>query len=66
MLALPFSMLDAIQRYVYGRRRGLVQSGAFLCGSYALSTYVNERLEEMKDKVLRNRFARDKCVLFVL
>lgn len=59
-------MLDAVQRYVLERRRGLIQSAAFLCGSYALSAYVSERLEETKDKMLRTKFARDKCVLFVL
>ena len=59
-------MLDAIQRYVHERRRGLIQSATFLCGSYVASAYVSERLEEMKDGMLRNRLARDKCVLFVL
>lgn len=59
-------MLDLIQRYVHERRRGLFQSAAFLCGSYAISTYVSDRLEEMKDKMLRNKLARDKYVLFVL
>ncbi|KAI9567620.1 Peroxin-3-domain-containing protein [Boletus coccyginus] len=52
-------MLDAIQRYVYQRRRGLIQSTTFLCGSYVASAYVSDRLEEMKDKMLRNRVARD-------
>ncbi|KAF8126804.1 Peroxin-3-domain-containing protein [Boletus edulis] len=52
-------MLTAIQRYVHNRRRGLIQSATFLYGSYALNTYVGERLEDMKDKMLRTKLARD-------
>ena len=60
-----FSMLDGLQRYLHKRRRGFIQSVTFLCGSYAVSAHVSQRLEEMKDKMVRNKLARDKCVLFV-
>ncbi|KAJ8590699.1 hypothetical protein M405DRAFT_815631 [Rhizopogon salebrosus TDB-379] len=52
-------MLDAARKYVYDRRRGLFETSAVLCGAYAVSRYVNERLEEVKEKVVRERTARE-------
>lgn len=57
-------MLTVIQRYVHERRGGFIRSATFLYGSYTLSAYVSERLDEMKDKMLGNKLARDKCVWF--
>ncbi|KAH7883130.1 Peroxin-3-domain-containing protein [Phlebopus sp. FC_14] len=52
-------MFDALQQYIYDRRRSLVQSATVVGGMYALSTYMRERLEEVKDKVVRERVARE-------
>ncbi|KAG9310100.1 Peroxin-3-domain-containing protein [Chiua virens] len=52
-------MFDTIQRYVHKRRSAFIQSATFLCGSYILTAYVNERLEETKDKMVREKLARD-------
>ncbi|KAF8554544.1 hypothetical protein OG21DRAFT_1051916 [Imleria badia] len=52
-------MLDALQRYLHKRRGGIIQSAAFICGSYAISTHVSKRLEEVKDKMIRSKVARD-------
>ncbi|OJA20824.1 hypothetical protein AZE42_08965 [Rhizopogon vesiculosus] len=52
-------MLDAARKYVYDRRRGLFETSVVLCGAYAVSRYVNERLEEVKEKVVRERAARE-------
>ncbi|KAG2348207.1 hypothetical protein BDR05DRAFT_980530 [Suillus weaverae] len=52
-------MFDAARKYVYDRRRGLFETSVFLCGAYAVSRYVNERLEEVKEKVVRRRAARE-------
>ncbi|KAH7920033.1 hypothetical protein BV22DRAFT_1199197 [Leucogyrophana mollusca] len=49
-------MLDSARKYFYERRHGLV---GLLGGGYVVSQYVNERLEEVKDKVVRERLARD-------
>ncbi|KAG1778302.1 Peroxin-3 [Suillus placidus] len=52
-------MFDAARKYVYDRRRGLFETSVVLCGAYAVSRYVNERLEEVKEKVVRRRAARE-------
>ncbi|KAG2128811.1 Peroxin-3-domain-containing protein [Suillus cothurnatus] len=52
-------MFDAARKYVYDRRRGLFETSVVLCGAYAVSRYVNERLEEVKEKVVRGRAARE-------
>ncbi|KAG2139109.1 Peroxin-3-domain-containing protein [Suillus bovinus] len=52
-------MFDAARKYVYNRRRGLFETSVVLCGAYAVSRYVNERLEEVKEKVVRERTARE-------
>ncbi|KIK92921.1 hypothetical protein PAXRUDRAFT_26536 [Paxillus rubicundulus Ve08.2h10] len=53
------SMFDSIKRYIYDRRRGLIKSAVLTGGTYAISLYVHERLEEMKEKVIREKAARD-------
>ena len=58
----PFLMLDAARKYVYDRRRGLFETSAVVCGAYAVSRYVNDRLEEVKEKVVRERAAREAYV----
>ncbi|KAG1851807.1 Peroxin-3-domain-containing protein [Suillus tomentosus] len=52
-------MFDVARKYVYDRRRGLFGTSVVLCGAYAVSCYVNERLEEVKEKVVRGRAARE-------
>lgn len=52
-------MFDTARKYVYDRRRGLFETSVVLCGAYAVSRYVNERLEEVKEKVVRGRTARE-------
>ncbi|KAG1722114.1 Peroxin-3-domain-containing protein [Suillus paluster] len=52
-------MFDAARKYVYDRRRGLFETSVVLCGAYAVNRYVNERLEEVKEKVVRERAARE-------
>jgi peroxin-3 len=54
-----FLMLGSVRKYVYDRRRGLFETSVVLCGAYAVSRYVNERLEEVKEKVVRERAARE-------
>ncbi|KAG1805787.1 Peroxin-3-domain-containing protein [Suillus subaureus] len=52
-------MFDAARKYVYDRRRGLFETSVVLCGAYAVSCYINERLEDAKEKVVRGRAARE-------
>ncbi|KAG1831685.1 Peroxin-3-domain-containing protein [Suillus subalutaceus] len=52
-------MFDTARKYVYDRRRGLFETSVVLCGAYTVSRYVNERLEEVKEKVVRGRAARE-------
>lgn len=52
-------MFGAARKYVYDRRRGLFETSVVICGGYAISRYVNERLEEVKEKVVRGRAARE-------
>ncbi|KAG1749450.1 Peroxin-3-domain-containing protein [Suillus lakei] len=52
-------MFDAARKYVYDRRRGLFETSVVFCGAYAVSRYVNERLEEVKEKVVKERVARE-------
>lgn len=44
---------------MYDRRRGLFETSVVLCGAYAVSRYINERLEEAKEKVVRGKAARE-------
>jgi peroxin-3 len=55
-------MFDSIKRYVYDRRRGFIQSAVMMGGTYAISSYARERLEEMKEKVVREKAARERLV----
>jgi peroxin-3 len=55
-------MFDTARKYVYDRRHGLFETSIVLCGGYAISRYVNERLEEVKEKVVRGRAAREAYV----
>ncbi|KAG2363067.1 Peroxin-3-domain-containing protein [Suillus spraguei] len=52
-------MFDTARKYVYDRRRGLFETSVVLCGAYAVSRYINERLEEVKEKVVRGKAARE-------
>jgi hypothetical protein len=56
------SMLQSMKTYVYERRRGLGKSAAVVGGVYLVGRYVTERLEEVRDKVVQDQIARDRCV----
>ncbi|KAI6141895.1 Peroxin-3-domain-containing protein [Pisolithus tinctorius] len=52
-------MFDSLQRYVYDRRRGLLDTVITTGTAYAVSAYLRERLEEVKQNVVRQRMARE-------
>ncbi|EJD42092.1 Peroxin-3 [Auricularia subglabra TFB-10046 SS5] len=52
-------MFPSIRRYVYDRRRGLALTAGVVGSVYLLGRYVVARLEEIRDKVLQDRAARD-------
>lgn len=59
-----FKMFDSFQRYVYDRRGGLLDTTISMSIAYAVNAHVRERWEEMKEKVARERTARQRSALF--
>lgn len=57
---VPSPMLNSVSNYFYERRGGLARFTGYSGVVYLVGTYVKERLEEVKDKVLLERKARDK------
>ncbi|KAI6041654.1 Peroxin-3 [Pisolithus marmoratus] len=52
-------MFESLQRYVYDRRRGLLDTVMTMGTAYATSAYLRERFEEVKQNVMRQRVARE-------
>ncbi|KII91963.1 hypothetical protein PLICRDRAFT_173744 [Plicaturopsis crispa FD-325 SS-3] len=52
-------MLKSVKTYVYDRRGGLAKTTGVVAGAYLVGRYVVERLEEVKEKVMEDRIARD-------
>lgn len=55
-------MFHSVRTYVYDRRRGLCKSAAVVGGVYLVKRYISDRLEEVKNKVIQERAARDKYI----
>ncbi|KAI6100930.1 Peroxin-3-domain-containing protein [Pisolithus croceorrhizus] len=53
-------MFDSLQRYVYDRRRGLLDTVMTMGTAYAAGAYLRERFEEVKLNVMRQRVARER------
>lgn len=53
-------MLQSIANYFYDRRRGLAKTAGIFGGTYLVGRYVSARLEEVKEKVMQERLARDR------
>jgi peroxin-3 len=53
-------MLYSITNYFYERRRGFARTAGYAGAAYLVGTYIKERLEEVKNKVVLERKARDK------
>ena len=47
-------------QYINEHRRSLEKAGVIFGGLYLVGHYVADRLEEVRDKVIQERFARDK------
>lgn len=54
------NMFSSIRAYVSNRKRGLATAAGFVGGLYLLGQYVIGRLEEVRDKVVQDRAAREK------
>ncbi len=55
--------LKSIRSWIWERRRGLLTTASFLGGFYLLTQYVWGRLEEIRDKVIQDRAAKEKYVV---
>lgn len=53
-------MFERIQNYVYDRRRGLLTTVGVFGTGYVVGQYVVARLEEVRDKFMRDRGDKDK------
>jgi len=56
------SMINSVKNYIYDHRRGLAKTVGVVGGTYLVGRYVIERLEEVKEKVMQERLARDGWV----
>jgi peroxin-3 len=52
-------MIHSARNYLYDRRRGLAKTAGVVGGAYLIGRYVVERLEEVREKVMLERVARD-------
>lgn len=52
-------MMESITNYLYNRRKGFTKTVGVFGGAYLITRYVSERLEEVKEKVMQERLARD-------
>lgn len=59
-------MLQSLTNYIYDRRRGLAKTIGVFGGTYLVGRYVSERLEEVKERVMQERLARDRYVVETL
>lgn len=55
-------MLGGAGRYFYDRRRGLAKTAGLLGAAYLAGQYAVRRLEEIREKVVRDNVAREKYV----
>lgn len=55
-------MLEGLRRYVWDRRRGLAKVAGVVGGLYFVTTYLLERLEEMRESLRQEKLAREKQV----
>lgn len=53
-------MLFGLPEYLYERRTGLKRAAGYVGGVYLVGRYVVERLDEIREKVVEDRTARDK------
>lgn len=53
-------MLDTVKGYVYDRRWRLAKAVTVTGSVYMVGRYVINRLEEVRDKVMLERMARDR------
>ncbi|KAF8597589.1 hypothetical protein BDV93DRAFT_369641 [Ceratobasidium sp. AG-I] len=58
----PTSMFARIRNYVYDRRRGLLTTAGVVGAGYVVGQYVVARLEEVRDKFMRDRGDKDNLV----
>ena len=54
------SMFERIRNYVYDRRRGLLTTAGVVGAGYVVGQYVVARLEEVRDRFMRDRGDKDK------
>lgn len=54
------NMIESAKNYLYDRRRGLSKTVGILGGVYLVGRYISERLEEVKEKVIQEKSARNR------
>jgi peroxin-3 len=50
-----------LMNYLYERRRGLAKTAGVLGGVYFASSYAAARLQDMREAMVEERNAKDKC-----
>jgi peroxin-3 len=55
-------MFGRLGNYIYERRQGILRTGGFVAGVYLVGSYVAERVSELRDRMVQERNAREKCV----
>jgi len=55
-------VFDSVRRYFWDRRRTIITTAGAVGGTWLLAKYLMGRLEEMRDKVMHDRNAREKYV----
>jgi peroxin-3 len=53
-------MLDNFRRYLWDRRRGALKFAGVVGGLYLVTSYLLERLEEMREAVRQEKLAKEK------
>lgn len=55
-------MFTSIKGYLFDRRRTLAKTAGVVGGLYLVGRYILQRIEEVRDKVIQDRLARDGYV----
>ena len=56
---------ESVKKFVYDRRRTILSATAFIGGAYLAGHYALRRLEEVRERLIDEKVAKEKWVMFL-